>query len=200
MKRVKMLVLISVLALLFTPTMALSMSLTVEDGKLVGATGVEVDGKSHSVTFVDGTGVDIFHGADDISDFVFQTRTQADNASTALINQVFSVYTGQLTSIRGIENDDPTANIFTPFETRVSSLDSSIFFSAVVFSATDGVTSHANMVVLGAGLPTYWDLATDPNAVYAVWTPTTVPEPPEIMLIVFGLIGLWWGRMKWKTT
>jgi hypothetical protein len=43
----------------------------VVSGELLGATGINVDGKVYDVQFVEGTCVDIYGGCDALSDFTF---------------------------------------------------------------------------------------------------------------------------------
>lgn len=75
-------------------------------GNLLGAFGVDVGGTTFDVSFQDGTCAELFDGCDQVTDFTFQNATDADNASQALLDQIFGAgdlfdITPELTS--GIE-------------------------------------------------------------------------------------------------
>jgi hypothetical protein len=61
----------------------------VNDGQLVGATGVDVDGALYDVEFIDGKCSDLFSGCDEASDFTFSDNPSAAAAAQALLDQVF---------------------------------------------------------------------------------------------------------------
>lgn len=62
--------------------------LVMSGGKLAGATGVSVGGKSYDVSFMDGTCSSVFGGCTS-SNFTFTTATTAYAAGQALLSQVF---------------------------------------------------------------------------------------------------------------
>lgn len=62
---------------------------TVEDGLLIGATGVVVDDVSYDVRFTNGTCFDLFEGCNGMGSFFWSTEADANNAMTALRDQVF---------------------------------------------------------------------------------------------------------------
>jgi hypothetical protein len=57
--------------------------------KLIGASGVIVDGRSYDVQFLEGTCFSLYNGCDDVSEFTFQSQAAAILASQALLDQVF---------------------------------------------------------------------------------------------------------------
>lgn len=59
-----------------------------EEGSLIGANGVIVEGVEYNVRFSDGSCQELFNGCDDPNDFVLDATT-AFSASDALLNQVF---------------------------------------------------------------------------------------------------------------
>lgn len=63
--------------------------LQVEKGVLIGASGVNVNGKSYDVFFLDDLCANLFSGCNSSSNFTFQDSQSATNASAALINEVF---------------------------------------------------------------------------------------------------------------
>jgi len=58
-------------------------------GKLLGASGVNVNGTLYDVSFQDGTCNTLFSGCDDKTDFTFQNGPDAEAAAFALLDQVF---------------------------------------------------------------------------------------------------------------
>ncbi len=59
-------------------------------GRLLGARGVEVQGRLYDVSFSDGSCVALFNGCDALSDFTFNTLDSGYYASVALLEQVFN--------------------------------------------------------------------------------------------------------------
>jgi hypothetical protein len=58
-------------------------------GQLTGATNVDVGGSLYNVTFVAGNCIANFSGCDSASDFAFNSKSAADAAAQALLDQVF---------------------------------------------------------------------------------------------------------------
>jgi hypothetical protein len=78
----------------------------VSGGELIGAFDVSVGGNLYDVIFEDGTCVTLFSGCDRLSDFTFKTESDADAASQALIDDLFSddgVYDTNPYPTRGLE-------------------------------------------------------------------------------------------------
>ena len=63
--------------------------LVIDDGQLVGATHVKVDGSWFNVDFVGGSCTNLFAGCNSPADFAFTNQTQALAAGNALLSQVF---------------------------------------------------------------------------------------------------------------
>ena len=106
------------LALFGTP--AFSATLLVEDGILIGAEGVVVDGDHYNVSFQLGTCVDLYNGCDEQSDFTFSSMPSATLAFQALIDQVFidssaGNFDSDPSLTRGCENLDQQCDISTPY-------------------------------------------------------------------------------------
>jgi hypothetical protein len=80
------------LASLCTLPAAQAATVSFDAGRLVGASGVVVDGTSYDVTFTDGTCAALFGGCDDAADFVFNTQARGRAASQALLDQVFNAF------------------------------------------------------------------------------------------------------------
>jgi len=106
-------------------TGAVALTLDVRGGQLYGALGVDVGGTLYDVEFVEGTCASLFGGCDDASDFAFNTQTDAELASWALLDQVFLdipnsyQFDSDQNATYGIDNhlDSITfGNIFTPYQ------------------------------------------------------------------------------------
>ena len=152
----------AVLFSFFTVSANAAAVLDVQDGQLVGATGVSVNGVLYDVEFVDGSCVTLFNGCDDPGDFVFTSGTEALAASQALLDQVFL----------GIYDTNPELTAGCSF-----------FFDC------DVLTAYALMPELPAIAFNFYEITADyvalrprsietdtspaANAVYASWAPAT---------------------------
>jgi hypothetical protein len=159
--------------------------LIVTNGKLVGATGVLVNGSSYNVSFVDGTCAALFNGCDQTADFFFQTPADAQAASQALMDQVFlGAYdtTPGLTS--GCATTAASCSVITPYayvnSTTVSTYRAWNF--ATETSDTRGSTNVSPSLNTGASTA----------VTYAVWSiASAAPEPSTwlMMILGFGTVG-----------
>jgi hypothetical protein len=70
-----------------SPPVASAATLNVVGGRLMGASGVIVDGSSYDVAFLDGTGLALYRGCDAVLDFSFQSSDAALEARQALLGQ-----------------------------------------------------------------------------------------------------------------
>ncbi len=78
----------SIAAVFLIASSAHAADLIVDNGSLLGASGVDVDGTLYNVTFVDASCVELFDGCDEPGDFVFMDEAAATMASEALLAQV----------------------------------------------------------------------------------------------------------------
>lgn len=62
--------------------------LIVDNGELLGATEIDINGTLYDVSFVEGSCSDLFNGCDEVSDFFWQTAADALAASEALLDDV----------------------------------------------------------------------------------------------------------------
>ena len=161
-------------------------------GQLTGATGVDVGGILYDVEFRDGTCISIFSTCDNpVTDFTFQSLPQANNASTALKDQVF------IDSVDGLFDTSPflttgiasaVANIYTPYNIIPGFIDT---VSASVFvnhePPFNDIIGNVNLLVTN-------DTILNLSTVYAKWSVKSstenVPAPPTILLLGVALASL----------
>lgn len=158
-----------------------------DNGQLIGAFDVNVEGTSYDVVFGDGTCIDLFTGCDEPSDFPFNEST-AILASTALIEQVFNNGDNfdlfpELT--RGCTYP-LNCLVFTPYAISTSFPNSVLIKYALNASgsATDSIGNSSDLV--------YFDEVDHINATYAQWSivsPSAVPVPAAVWLFGTALIG-----------
>lgn len=78
--------------LLLSSMAAQAVVLDIQSGKLMGASGILVNGSSYDVHFTDGTCAGLYGGCDSAADFPFNTQETARDASLALLDQVFNAF------------------------------------------------------------------------------------------------------------
>ena len=173
-------------------TSSLAASLVVENGQLVGANGVDVEGTLYNVAFVDGFYSDTF---EDESDLDTTSEAQARLFGQALMDQVF------LDTAEGSFDSDPELTfgcgnlneciVWIPFD---------IDFTAFEVTAILAINRRAGAVQPEGvreiiGINGYLNnFADDTNWVYADWQ--VVPVPAAAWLFVSALSVLGWGRRK----
>nr|WP_314445732.1 PEPxxWA-CTERM sorting domain-containing protein [uncultured Sphingomonas sp.] len=158
------------------------------DGKLTGATGVQVGSDLYNVSFTTGTCAGNFSGCDSSSDFTFKTSDDAFAAVSALASQVFAgIYdtNGGLTCSSRIS---PFCDVIVPYQ---------VFVSGSVFEAfRNNDVEFDDFLYSGNSFPV--DQALGVNGRFAVFSFTgpasvtaPVPEPSTwaMMMVGFGAIG-----------
>ena len=183
---------VSALLTLSPPTAFALPTLQVENGILMGATGVDVGGTLYDVRFGDGTCVALFSGCNDLTDVPFQGPLGAIAAANTLLNQVFNAgpYDENPALTNGCSGllDNAGCSVMTPAVSDVSSVVSP---TAVNMGAdnSDFVTGYGQ--ALGTDSTNlHW-------ATWAQWTPAqTVPEPSTALLLTSGLLGL--AGYQWR--
>jgi hypothetical protein len=155
---------------------------------LTGATGVDVNGTSYDVAFLDGTCTSVFDGCDSNSDFAFTNPGDATAAAQALLDQVFvDGLPGTFDTVPFLTNGCSDLLICTawiPYSVSGTGVD--------LMTASN--SNGADFVLAGVTDPS-GDTSQSPSLVWAIFTPSVavgVPEPSTwaMMLLGFGAIGL----------
>jgi hypothetical protein len=169
------------------------------EGRLTGATSVNVDGTLYDVTFANGPCSDIFSGCDESSDFAFNSATTAGLAAQALLDQVFindvSAFDDNPTLTFGCEGAVSLCQTAVPY--GVSGPNLSVRF-ALNFSPSAGSADRVSDLSFAANFP-------DNNQFnYAIFSRSTsaIPEPATwaMMLIGFGAVGYSMRRSRNRRT
>ncbi|MDN4502238.1 PEP-CTERM sorting domain-containing protein [Alteromonadaceae bacterium BrNp21-10] len=168
-------------------------ALIVENGQLMGATGISVNGAHYDVMFLDGTCINIFSGCDEQSDFLFDA-SGASEASKQLLQQVLLDvtlglfdFTPSLTNGCGSQS---YCNILTPFELGTGVL------AKAAHNNTNPAADYFYDDGTNSGLGVDFNLAGFGEYTYALWTKSNIPEPGTIILLSLGLVGLSFSRYK----
>jgi hypothetical protein len=193
------------LGLLFVVSISHAATLDIRDGRLFGASDVDVDGVFYDVAFLDGTLAELYDGADQNADFPFAASGElnassylAYAASQALHDQVFiGIYDTNPTLINGIYATSATtkAHILTPFWI----INSNSIRAKNATNSSDGIFGSDQ--IYNTGIAPDFDTAwwvKDPNVndendatVIAVWSSASpVPIPGAVWLLGTGLASL----------
>ena len=167
--------------------------LDVVGGELQGASTVSVDGVLFDVEFLDGTCIDLMDGCDEASDFAFQNVDDAEQASLALLAQVFvdspaGLFDSRPDVTRGCANPE-SCQVFTIFGRN---LPGPAKTSAVVNDeSTDLVLVFVNT---SPSFDTGGASFGGPQTVFAIWSvaaagppPSTVAAPAPFSLLLLGV-------------
>ena len=176
-----------------------AVELIVSGGELIGASDVSVGGTLYNVEFVDGSCADVFSGCNEASDLPFATLSAANQASQALLDQVF------------VDAFDTSPNLTIGCERSTECVPSTPFGApgltplpnpgVVQISEARNNTSEAEDRVSDELASITEDLTLDDGFVYARWTirqepPNGAPAPSVLSLLALGLVGLGWSRHK----
>jgi len=172
------------------PTQAATL-LTDGNGKLTGASGVDVKGTLYDVSFLDGSCASLFSGCNEATDFQFTSLHTAKSAAQSLLDQVFV----------GTYDKNPAATAgctwsafcytIVPF---ASISTGKVAFASAVLAQN---TQYGGQDGLSAG---FVDARTDTQVGhwgrklnFAQFTPTTtpaVPEPATWAMLLLGFLGV----------
>jgi hypothetical protein len=179
---------------------AQAVELIVSGGELIGAADVNVGGTLYNVEFADGTCAELFSGCNEATDLPFATMSAANQASQALLDQVFvGAFDTDPSLARGCE-DSALCAVSTPFGTPglTPGPNVGVFQESV---ANNSTSELEDLVVNDLASITGDDTRDDDDLVYARWTiqqepPNGAPAPGVLSLLALGLVGLGWSRHK----
>ena len=191
-----------VAALHATPSVAAT--LTVENGQLVGATGVVVGDDIFDIEITNQTCVEVYDGCNEASDFVFFDLEVARSAGRALFDQVLidgplGAFDSQPNSVNGCDFI-ASCILQTPWANPTLSGFALGFFGAINSRSIETVGQN-DIVTFGGG-PNSFIAETDSiTRAIVVWTPVSsgtveppvqpsaVPLPGAGALLIMGLLG-----------
>jgi len=167
-------------------------------GQLTGANGVNVNGTFYDVGFEDGTCASLFSGCNETSDFVFHNKSSTIDAANALLGQVFTDTPSGLFGSNPLLTSGCSTN---PFDTCVIATPWRGVTSRTGFGKIEAVIaanrsgSLAGSVNALASFTTIDDFSLHNDAVWAVWSVSSVPEPNTPLLLLTGGAALFaWQR------
>ncbi len=171
--------------------------LNIENGVLLGAEGVNINGEMYNVSFQGAPCTLLFNGCNDTSDFFFTDVDSGQAANLALLNQVFTdTQAGLFDSTPNLTNGCTYSSycwVITPISpSGVGIVSSSYLQNGTVESADYYTGIWANI-----GNEADFGSTTYPRFTYAVWSgPSPVPVPASVWLFCSGLIALVGMRKK----
>ena len=169
-------------------------TLKVEDGQLIGASGVEVDGTLYDVTFQDGSCNSLFDECNPAS-FAFNDQLGALAAASALLDQVLiDSFAGPFDLVPSRTRGCSTTTfceVYTPYSATASNVELGIAVNAEALAfPSDFPYSFFNTS------PAFDTFNTE--ATYANWTLAPIPLPAGLPLLLTGLAGFAGLRLRQK--
>jgi hypothetical protein len=167
-------------------------TLVVSNNILTGVTGLNVGGSSYDVKFVDGTCAGIF-GACDVAHFNFSNQTDADAATSALVSALAgSTFASSPTTISGCQTNFASSDCFiwTPYEILAQRCIPTCSGPWVTASVDDVQPTGDFLSVSWLYEPSNSDFTNTYEDVWAVWTPSAVPEPASWIMMLAGFAGI----------
>jgi hypothetical protein len=161
------------------------------NGKLTGATGVDVDGTLYDVQFLDGSCISLFSGCPLFTEFTFNTVPSAQRAGQALSEQVFldglHLFDTVPEATFGCELHEQCVILISAFYTGGLRAGGGVFWNSSV-EASDGFGEFGIDIDFDT---TFWR-----DAVYSVWSAHSVPSPATLPLLGIGLFALVCARHR----
>ena len=172
------------------------------NGKLIGATDVNVNGTFYDVSFVDGSCVSAFDGCDEQSDFDFSSISQAESAAQALLDQVL------IDGTLGAFDSDPTKTFGCSYSDDCVilvpwSADDDLVFSRFALNYSSAISSTYGVADHTGGEASNKSTSLSTDAVFARFALVSdVPEPSTwlLMLIGSGAVGVAMRRSQRQHT
>lgn len=178
--------------LFFTSSLSANVQYVTSGGQLTGVNNVDVNGILYDVNFVDGSFDSIFT---DASNLDFTTASDAQAASTALMNAITDVpgfnVDSTPTLMNGCSDVTKPCYIFTPY-----SLTSTPYTDYVNMAVFTNAAIEASDVVWLASIDSAYDVTFSLDDVYADWSLAAVTEPGTLLLMSIGLLGMISMRRK----
>jgi len=176
--------------------------LIINNGTLMGATGVNVNGVLYDVQFLDGSCDNLFNGCDELTDFTFSNPSNDPallrTAMFALFEQVLidsplGNFDSNPALTNGCNVSDAWCQINTPLYPSNSTLLVPVLGAVNTTAIDQGRVQFLDRVYIGSGTNNSAPLSPDARDYYtfAVWNQTTVvPVPSAIWLFGSGLLAL----------
>lgn len=155
-------------------------------GQLTGATGVTISGTTYDVEFVEGTCASLFGGCGGVSNFTFQSQSDAQAAAQALLDQVFTgAFDSDYTLTFGCNTNAAQACLaLIPY-----GFDQTMFAAATAKNVNGAGDTTTTII---SGDVDFFDTTFNDQFVWARFTPSAgaVPEPASWALMLLGFAGI----------
>ena len=191
---------IIIFTMFFTYSMpSIGAVLNIENGALLGAEGVNINGTMYNVTFQGAPCTLLFNGCNDTSDFFFTDVDSGQAANLALLNQVFKdtlfgLFDSNPNLTNGCTASTSYCSVITPISPSATGFAIGTFLNNSTLESGDYYTGIWSNIGIEAdfGSTRYY-----PSLTYAVWSgPSPVPVPASVWLFCSGLIALVGMRKK----
>jgi hypothetical protein len=170
--------------------------LITDDGQLIGANNVNVDGSFFDVRFLDTDCAGVFGGICSRSSFTFQSQTAGFSAAAAIVDQVFNSAAGNPFDLNPSLIFGCSSVVSCQILIPINIFPGLLLNSAVVGNS-NGLGASAGSTT---NIRTTDNLALTANRVFASFTASvsqpSVPEPSAIVLMLGGIFGLLVMRNK----
>jgi len=182
------------LLLLISANTSHALLLDIDNGELLGASNIEIDGALYNVSFREGTCIELFNDCDETSDFLFQDRDSANKASLALLSSVFSTpeFDDNPELTFGCESSD-ICTIWTPYDISTNIVLTSVMYN---YSSTSIlIDGFSNLDTVTRPV----DMSLSTTATFAAWSlAAPVVSPSTFALMCIGLLGLGFKFQRYR--
>ena len=158
-------------------------------GQLLGAQNVNIGGTLFDVSFVEDTCINIFDGCDAVSDFDFQTASDATAAAQALLDQVLldsgaGLFDSNPSWVNGIESSF-SSHLMVPFALP----DARAFYRSAFNSNGTDVVGNGSFFAIN-------NTSIDSTKVWVDFNKAAVSEPGTALVLMTALLGLYVRRRR----
>ena len=182
------------LLLLISTNTSHALLLDIDNGELLGASNIEIDGILYNVSFREGTCIELFNDCDETLDFLFQDKASANKASLALLSSVFSTssFDDDPALTFGCESSD-ICTIWTPYDISTNIVLTSVMYNYSTTSILIDGFSNLDTVTRPV------DMSLSTTATFAAWSlATPVVAPSTFALMCIGLLGLGFKFQRYR--